>query len=59
LAIITERWYSQDLQATVLARHSDPRFGSSSYQLTNVQQVEPPASLFQIPSGYTIEGAGQ
>jgi hypothetical protein len=59
LVIITERWYSQDLQATVLARHSDPRFGSSSYQLTNVQQVEPPASLFQIPSGHTIEGAGQ
>jgi hypothetical protein len=59
LVIVTERWYSQDLQATVLARHSDPRFGSSSWQLTNVQQVEPPASLFQIPSGYTIEGAGQ
>jgi hypothetical protein len=59
MVIITERWYSQDLQATVLARHSDPRFGSSSYQLANVQQVEPPASLFQIPSGYTIEGAGQ
>ena len=59
LVIITERWYSQDLQATVLARHSDPRFGSSSYHLANVQQVEPPASLFQSPSGYTIEGAGQ
>jgi hypothetical protein len=59
LVIITERWYSQDLQATMLARDSDPRLGSSSFQLTNVQQVEPPASLFQIPSGYTIEGAGQ
>jgi hypothetical protein len=59
LVIITERWYSQDLQATVLARHSDPRFGSSSWQLANVQQMEPPASLFQIPAGYTIEEAGQ
>jgi hypothetical protein len=59
LVIITERWYSQDLQAIVLARHSDPRFGSSSWQLTNIRQAEPPASLFQIPSGYSIEEAGQ
>ena len=55
LVIVTERWYSKDLEATVLAKHSDPRFGTSSYQLSNIQRTEPPASLFQIPSGYTIE----
>jgi hypothetical protein len=55
LEIITERWYSQDLAATVLVKHSDPRVGTSSYQLTTVQQIEPPASLFQIPAGYTVE----
>ena len=55
LAITHERWYSQDLQATVLAKYSDLRLGVASYQLTNVQQIEPPASLFQVPSGYTIE----
>lgn len=54
LVIVTERWYSQELEATILARHSDPRFGTSSYQLNNVQQVEPPASMFQIPASYTI-----
>jgi hypothetical protein len=59
LVIVTERWYSQDLEATVLAKHSDPRFGASSYQLSSVQQIEPPATLFQIPSGYTIEEDGQ
>ena len=59
LVIVTERWYSQDLEATVLAKQSDPRFGVSSYQLSNVQQIEPPATLFQIPSGYTIEEDGQ
>jgi hypothetical protein len=59
LVIVTERWYSKDLEATVLARHSDPRFGASSYQLSSVQQIEPPATLFQVPSGYTIEEDGQ
>jgi hypothetical protein len=59
LVIVTERWYSQELEAIVLAKHSDPRFGVSSYQLTKVQQIEPPATLFQIPSGYSIEEDGQ
>ena len=56
LVITDERWFSQELQATVLAKHTDPRFGNSSYQLTNIQRTEPPASLFQVPSDYTVEG---
>jgi hypothetical protein len=55
LVIVTERWYSKDLEATVLATRTDPRFGTLSYQFTNVQQTEQPASLFQLPSGYTVE----
>jgi hypothetical protein len=59
LVIVTERWYSKDLEATVLSTHTDPRSGTSSYQFTKLQQIEPPASLFQIPSGYTVEEQGQ
>ena len=59
LLIVTDRWYSQDLQVTLLAKQSDPRVGTSSFQLTNIQQTEPPASLFQIPAGYTVEEDGQ
>jgi hypothetical protein len=59
LVIVSERWYSQDREAIVLAKHSDPRVGASSYQLISVQQIEPPATLFQIPCGYTIEEDGQ
>jgi hypothetical protein len=59
LAIVMECWYSPDLEAIVLAKRSDPRVGTSSYQFTTVQQIEPPASLFQIPSGYTVEEDGQ
>jgi hypothetical protein len=55
LTILDERWYSKDLQITILSRHFDPRFGESYYGLTAIQQGEPPASLFQIPSDYTVE----
>ena len=55
LVITDERWYSQELQATVMSKHNDPRLGESLYQLTNIQKIEPPASMFQVPSDYPIE----
>jgi predicted secreted protein len=53
----SETWYSPDLQIPVLAKHSDPRSGQSTYALTNIQRGDPPASLFQIPSDYTVKDA--
>jgi hypothetical protein len=53
----SETWYSPDLQIAVMAKHSDPRFGSSVYTLTNIQRGDPPAALFQVPSDYTIQDA--
>jgi hypothetical protein len=31
--------------------NKDPRFGETSYELTNIQQGAPDASLFKIPAG--------
>ncbi|HEY2930908.1 MAG TPA: hypothetical protein VGK99_04115 [Acidobacteriota bacterium] len=53
--VVTERWYSPDLQVVVMSRHSDPRLGEDVYRLTNIQRVEPPAALFQVPPDYTIK----
>jgi hypothetical protein len=53
-----ETWYSPDLQIPVLAKRTDPRMGQSTYSLTNVQRDEPAASLFQVPSDYTVQDAG-
>lgn len=53
--IVTERWYSPELNLTVSHKFSDPRFGESTYKLLNIQRAEPNASLFQVPSDYTIE----
>ena len=51
----SESWYSPDLQIVVASKHNDPRMGQSSYTLSNIQRGEPNASLFQVPSDYTIQ----
>lgn len=55
IVVTIERWYSADLQMAVLTERSDPRTGDSVTQLTNIQRQEPAATLFQVPSDYTIE----
>jgi hypothetical protein len=59
IQIVNERWYSPELQVVVMTRHSDPRFGETTYRLTNITRNEPAATLFQVPSDYTVkEGPG-
>jgi hypothetical protein len=55
LSVTTETWYSPDLQVVVMSKSSDPRFGERVYQLTNITRAEPDASLFAVPSGYTVQ----
>ncbi len=50
----TERWYSADLQIVVKSTRTDPRFGTTTYTLTDVQRQEPSATLFTVPSDYTV-----
>ena len=53
IQIVRETWVSTDLKVPVLIKSSDPRFGATVMQLTNIVQAEPDASLFQVPPGYT------
>ena len=55
IEITSEVWTSPDLQVVVMSKHSDPRFGETTYQLTGIQRAEPDHSLFEIPPGYTIK----
>ena len=55
IEIVNERWYSPELQTVVLSRRSDPRFGETTYRLTNIVRAEPPAELFQVPPDYRVE----
>jgi hypothetical protein len=54
IQVVTERWYSPDLQVFVLTRHSDPRSGETVTRLTNVSRSEPAKSLFEVPADFKI-----
>lgn len=54
IEIVTETWRSPDLQIIVMSKTSDPRFGETLYQLTNVNRAEPDHSLFTVPPDYTV-----
>ncbi|HXT85844.1 MAG TPA: hypothetical protein VN745_02360 [Verrucomicrobiae bacterium] len=53
IVITTEEWYSPQLQMVVSRTHADPRFGTMTYQLSNVDLNEPPQSMFVVPEDYT------
>lgn len=55
IRIVSEQWFSDDLQALVLTKHSDPRTGETTYRLRNILRAEPDPSLFIVPSDYTIQ----
>lgn len=58
IQVVSERWYSPELQIVVKSTRSDPRFGTTTYTLTNIQRTEPDASLFTIPADYTVKEGG-
>ena len=52
-------WVSTDLKVPVQIRSSDPRFGTTGMDLTNIVSAEPNGQLFVVPAGYTVkEGRG-
>ena len=55
IEVVTERWFSPDLQIAVMTVHTDPMMGTVTTKLVNVTRGEPDASLFQVPSDYKIE----
>jgi hypothetical protein len=58
IRIVSEQWFSPDLQVLVMTRHSDPRSGETTYRLTNIVRAEPDPALFIVPGDYTIRQRG-
>jgi hypothetical protein len=54
IVVSDETWYAPDLQVTVYSKHSDPRSGDTVFRLENLKREEPAASLFAVPSDYTV-----
>ncbi len=54
IEVVTERWYSSELQLPLLETHNDPMMGTMTIKLVNINREEPDASLFQVPSDYKL-----
>lgn len=60
IQIVSESWYSPELQTVVLSKRTDPRMGETLFKLTNVSRSEPPRTLFEAPADFKVtESAGR
>jgi hypothetical protein len=55
IKVVSEQWFSPDLQVLVMTRHSDPRSGETTYRLSNIIRAEPGAGMFDVPPDYTVK----
>jgi len=53
IVITRVEWYSQELQMVVSSTWTDPRFGTTTYELRNINRSEPLQSMFTVPEGFT------
>lgn len=55
IVVSTETWTAPELQAVVYQKRSDPRSGEFVYRAESIKREEPAASLFTVPSDYTVK----
>ena len=58
IQIVTETWYSADLQMAILSRRTDPRSGETVTRYANMSRTEPAHALFEVPADYKVTDAG-
>jgi len=54
LQVVSETWYSAELQAVILRKRSDPRAGDTVTRYTNLSRAEPPRTLFEPPADFKM-----
>jgi hypothetical protein len=54
VSIVSESWYSPQLQTVMMRHQNDPRTGETIFRLSNVKLGEPDPSLFQVPQDYQL-----
>lgn len=53
-AVTSETWISPELKMTVRQMTSDPRTGTVTTELSNIDRSEPDPALFKPPAGYKL-----
>jgi hypothetical protein len=57
--VTNEYWYSEELRLNLETKHNDPRSGSVTMTVTQIDRREPSAALFGVPTGYTMAGVAK
>jgi hypothetical protein len=52
--VVSETWTSAELKTTVRQMSSDPRTGTVTIELSNVDRSEPDPALFKPPAGLKV-----
>jgi hypothetical protein len=52
--IVSEQWFSPDLELVMRSMHRDPWGGEFTTTVTKISRGEQPAWLFEVPSQYKI-----
>jgi len=55
ITTVNETWRSRELDITVLSVNDDPRTGTRTSEVTDLDRAEPDPSVFQVPEGYTVK----
>jgi hypothetical protein len=58
IVITSERWYSSALDLLLEDTHTDPRFGTTTYQLSNIGQTPASALFIPDPSFTQVQDGG-
>jgi len=52
IVVTDEYWYCDDLRINLMIKHNDPRTGSATLTVTQVERTEPDRAMFEIPANY-------
>lgn len=55
IVVTRETWYAPELRVVLNSTQNDPRFGKTSYSLSNIVRKEPDKGLFRIPADYKMD----
>jgi hypothetical protein len=58
IVITAERWFSNPLELVLENTHTDPRFGTTTYQLSNIGQSPSPSLFTPNPAFTQVQGEG-
>ncbi|WP_338766243.1 hypothetical protein [Massilia sp. METH4] len=54
IEVTNETWYSEEMGMALYRKHSDPRYGDSIIEISDLDRSEPDPALFEAPEDYKL-----